>query len=221
MAMPSYIIAYTYTGFLDVYGPVQSWFRYLTELSYGEYEFFQIRSIEGAILIMSLVLYPYVYLTTRVYFLNQSIFIDHVSKSLGLKPLRTFCKVSLPMARPAIVAGVLLVLMETLGEYGSMQYFGIPTFTTGIIRAFHFEGNMQLASQLSLILLLFVLIIVVIERFSRQHLNYHVTARASLTTDYQKKKIGWLERNVCFLFMLSSNSFGFFYPRDTACYLGN
>ncbi|HSO81859.1 ABC transporter permease, partial [Thiocapsa sp.] len=128
MAMPAYIIAYTYTGMLDFAGPVQTTLRDWTGWGFGDYWFPEIRSLEGAALMLALVLYPYVYLLSRAAFLGQSLCVLDVSCTLGNGPWRTFFSVALPLARPAIVAGLTLALMETLADYGTVQYFGVQTF---------------------------------------------------------------------------------------------
>jgi len=134
LAMPAYIIAYTYTGLFDFAGPVQTTLREWFNWGYRDYWFPQIRSRGGAIFMFSFVLYPYIYLLARAAFLEQSVAMLEVSRSLGNGAWRTFFQVSLPLARPAIIAGLSLVLMETLADYGTVQYFGISTFTTGIFR---------------------------------------------------------------------------------------
>jgi len=176
LAMPAYIIAYTYTGMLDVAGPVQSLIRDTFDLSYGEYWFPPIRSLGGAITMLGLVLYPYVYLLARTAFLEQSVCVLEVSRTLGASPRRTFTRVALPLARPAIVAGLSLVLMETLADYGTVQYFGISVFTTGIFRTWFGMGSETAAAQLSMVLLLFVLTLVILEQWSRQQARYHHTS---------------------------------------------
>ena len=172
MAMPAYIIAYAYTGLLDFAGPIQTWIRATFELRYGEYWFFNIHSVTGATLMLSLVLYPYVYLMARAAFLAQSAHIIEVSRSLGATPIRAFFRVALPMARPAIVAGLSLAMMETLADYGTVQYFGVPTFTTGIFRTFYGFGDAAAAAQLAVVLLSFVILLVVLEKYSRRRISY-------------------------------------------------
>nr|WP_040556738.1 iron ABC transporter permease [Reinekea blandensis] len=172
MAMPAYIIAYAYTGLLDFAGPIQTWIRATFELRYGEYWFFNIHSVTGATLMLSLVLYPYVYLMARAAFLAQSAHIIDVSRSLGATPSRAFFRVALPMARPAIVAGLSLAMMETLADYGTVQYFGVPTFTTGIFRTFYGFGDAAAAAQLAVVLLTFVILLVVLEKYSRRRISY-------------------------------------------------
>lgn len=173
MAMPAYLIAYTYTGLLDYAGPVQTLLRDWTGWGYGDYWFPAIRSLPGAVLMLSLVLYPYVYLLARAAFLSQSVAVLEVSRTLGNGPWGTFWRVALPLARPAIVAGVTLALMETLADYGTVQYFGVATFTTGIFRVWLGQGEPAAAAQLAALLLVFVLTLILIERGSRRHARYH------------------------------------------------
>lgn len=173
LAVPAYIIAYTYTGLLDFAGPVQTAIRDITGLSYGEYWFFEVRSLPGAIVMLSLVLYPYVYLMSRAAFLEQSANTLEVSRSLGYSHTQSFFKLALPLARPAIVAGVTLALMETLADYGTVKYFGVASFTTGIMRTFNGFGDAAAASQLASVLLLFVTFLILTERYSRRRISYH------------------------------------------------
>ncbi|MFT2111519.1 ABC transporter permease [Marinomonas sp. 2405UD68-3] len=173
LAVPAYIIAYTYTGFFDYAGPIQTLIRDITGLGYGEYWFFTVRSLPGAIVMLSLVLYPYVYLMARAAFLEQSSNTLEVSRTLGYGHRQSFFKLGLPLARPAIVAGVTLVLMETLADYGTVQFFGVNTFTTGIFRTFYGFGDAVAASQLAATLLFFVTLLILLERYSRRKIRYH------------------------------------------------
>ncbi|MFO8154874.1 MAG: ABC transporter permease [Pseudomonadota bacterium] len=173
MAMPAYIIAYTYTGMLDSGGPVQGVLRAASGWSTGDYWFPEIRSLWGAAAMLTLVLYPYVYLLARSAFLEQSASALNVARTLGLGPWSMFRRAALPLARPAIVAGLTLTLMETLADYGTVQYFGVPTFTTGIFRTWFGLGDINAAAQLSAVLMSFVLILVVLERASRRRARYH------------------------------------------------
>ena len=177
MAIPAYIIAYTYTGLLDFAGPVQGTLRETFGWGYGDYWFPNIRSLTGAIVILSLVLYPYVYLLARAAFLEQSVCVLEVSRTLGATPMHTFLRVALPMARPAIIAGLLLALMETLADYGTVQYFGVSTFTTGIFRTWFGLGDAAAAAQLSALLMGFVLVLILLERWSRRAARYYDTGR--------------------------------------------
>ena len=176
LAMPAYIIAYTYTGMLDVAGPLQSWLRAAFAWQYGDYWFPDIRSLPGAVLMLSLVLYPYIYLLARAALLEQSASVVEVARTLGVKPAGTFFKVLLPLARPAIIVGLSLVLMETLADYGTVQYFGVATFTTGIFRTWFGLGSSIAAAQLSALLMLFVLFLIVLEQYSRRQSRYHDTS---------------------------------------------
>ena len=186
LAFPGYIIAYTYTGMFDFAGPVQTWIRAVTGWGPGEYFFPEIRSIGGAVTMFSLVLYPYVYLLSRAAFLEQSVCVLEVSRTLGCSVWSSFYRVALPLARPAIVAGLSLVLMETLADYGTVSYFGLGVFTTGIFRTWFGLGDAAAAAKLAAILLLFVFTLVVIERLSRKRAQYHhTTNRYSALPQYR------------------------------------
>lgn len=167
LAMPAYIVAIAYSGMLDYTGPIQSFLREYFGWNAGAYRFFDIMSIEGVILVMSFVLYPYVYLIARASFRQQSASVLEVSQSLGQTPLQTFLKVALPLARPAIVGGVSLALMEVLSDFGTVQYYGVDTFTTGIFRAWFSLGDENAATKLATMLMLFVLALIVFERVQR------------------------------------------------------
>ena len=172
-AMPAYIIAYTYTGMLDYAGPVQTGLRDWFGWSNADYWFPEIRSRGGAIAMLSLVLYPYVYLLARAAFMEQSANTLDTSRTLGCTPWSSFFRVSLPAARPAIIAGLSLALMETLADYGTVQYFGVSTFTTGIFRTWFGLGDSAAAAQLSALLLGFVFVLIFIEQQSRRRARYH------------------------------------------------
>ena len=177
LAIPAYVIAYTYTGLLEFAGPAQTGLRAVTGFGAGEYWFPEIRSIGGAASMMALVLYPYVYLLSRAAFLEQSICVLEASRILGRGPWRGFATVALPLARPAIVAGLALTLMETLNDFGTVQYFAVDTFTTGIYRAWLGMGEPAAAAQLAAVLMLFVFAILLLERSSRGGARFHHTSR--------------------------------------------
>lgn len=176
LAIPAYIIAYTYTGMLDFPGPVQTWLRDWFDWSYGDYWFPEIRSLGGAVAMLSLVLYPYVYLLARAAFLEQSVCVLEVSRTLGNGPWTGFARVALPLARPAIITGLSLALMETLADYGTVEYFGISTFTTGIFRTWFGMGDPGAAAQLAALLMSFVFVLIVLERWSRRRARFHHTS---------------------------------------------
>jgi iron(III) transport system permease protein len=210
MAMPAYIIAYTYTGLLDFAGPVQTNLRALTSWGYGDYWFPEVRSLPGAALMLSLVLFPYVYLLTRAAFLSQSLCVLDVSRTLGNGPWRTFFRVALPLARPAIVAGLSLALMETLADYGTVQYFGVSTFTTGIFRTWYGLNSAAGAAQLSALLLGFVLVLITIERSSRRQARYHHTTQRHQAIR-RHRLVGWWAAGAV-TFCLIPLLFGFLIP---------
>ena len=181
-AVPAYIIGYTYTDLLQYAGPVQSSLREAMDWTRQDYWFPDIRSPGGAIFVMTLVLYPYVYLLSRAAFLSQSSCLLDVSRTLGRNPWRHFVEVALPMARPAIAGGVALAVMESMADFGTVQYFGISTFTTGIYRTWFALGEPIAAAQLAAMLMLFVMTMLWIERTSRSKARYdHTTAMRPLT----------------------------------------
>lgn len=190
LSMPAYIIAYTYTGILDFSGPVQSLIRQTFSVGYGDYYFPEIRSIGGAIIMMSLVLYPYVYLLARTSFKNQSQSLADAGKTLGLSPWQSFYRIALPVARPAIIAGTVLALMETLADYGTVQYFGVNVFSTGIFRTWFGLDDALAARQLASVLLFMVFALLLIERFARSKASYSLpgssrsSARRTLSPFY-------------------------------------
>lgn len=204
MAIPAYIIAYAYTGMLDFSGPLQSYLRELTGWQYGDYWFPETRSLGGAIAMLSLVLYPYVYLLARAAFLEQSICVLEVSRTLGCSYLKSFFRVALPLARPAIITGLSLALMETLADFGTVQYFGVSTFTTGIYRTWYGFGDSAAAAQLSALLMSFVILLIFMESWSRRKARYHHTSNKYSRIN-RLKLVGrgkWLATLFCFLPLL-------------------
>ena len=177
LAAPAYLLAYAYTNLLDYFGPVQTTLRNMFGwTSIQDYWFPNIRSLWGAIIMLMLVLYPYVYLLARVAFLEQSVCSLEASRSLGCNPWRSFFTIALPLARPSIMAGLALALMETLNDFGTVEYFGVTTFTTGIYRTWLGMGERAAAAQLAAFLMLFILALIVLERLSRQQAKYYQTA---------------------------------------------
>ena len=176
LAVPTYVIAYAYTDFLQYSGPLQSALREAFGWSRGDYWFPDIRSLPSAAILVTLVLYPYVYMLARAAFLEQSVCMLDVGRSLGRGPWQMFTQVAVPLARPALVGGVSLALMETLNEFGAMQYFGVDTFTTGIYRTWFGLGEQVAAAQLAACLLAFVILLVLLERWSRGKRRYHHTS---------------------------------------------
>lgn len=173
-AIPAYVIAYAYTGVLDYAGPVQSLLRDIFGwTSSQDYWFPDVRTLGGAISVMTLVLYPYVYLLARSAFLEQSVCALEVSRTLGASGWRSFTRVALPLARPSIVTGLALALMETLNDFGTVQHFAVDTFTAGIYRTWLGMGEQAAAAQLAAILMSVVLVLILLERWSRGEAKYH------------------------------------------------
>lgn len=190
LAAPAYLLAYVYTELLEFYGPVQSTLREIFGWSsIRDYWFPDIRSLGGAIAMLTLVLYPYVYLLARMAFLEQSVCTLEASRLLGCGPWRSFVKVALPLARPAIAAGLALVLMETLNDFGTVQYFGVDTFSTGIYRTWFGMGERLAASQLAAVLLLFIFCLILLEQWSRRQTRYYHTSSSERFSPYQLQ--GW------------------------------
>ena len=180
LAAPAYVLAYVYTELLEFYGPVQTTLRSTFGwVSADDYWFPAVRSLFGAIIVISLVLYPYIYLLARSAFLEQAVCTLEASRLLGCNPWRSFTKVALPLARPAVAAGLSLVLMETLNDFGTVQYFAVNTFSVGIYRTWFGMGDRVAAAQLSAVLLLFILLLIGLERWSRQQTQYYQTSGRS------------------------------------------
>ena len=173
LAMPAYVMAYTYTDLLQFAGPVQGWLRASFGWSHADYWFPDVRSVGGAVAMFGGVLYPYVYMLARGAFLQRGGAVFEAGRALGLTPWQSFLRVSLPMARPAIAAGVALALMETLADYGTVSYFAVQTFTTGIYRAWFSLGDRSAAAQLAMCLLGFVLLVLSLEHMSRGRARFH------------------------------------------------
>lgn len=176
LAMPTYIVAYAYVELLDFAGPLQTILREAFGWhSAREYWFPQIRSIGGAVFIMSAVLYPYVYLTARASFVQQSICALEVARTLGRTPLGVFFAVALPLARPAMVAGVSLVLMECLNDIGAVQYLGVQTLTASVYSTWLQRSNLGGAAQIASVMLALVIILFAAERMARGRAQRHHT----------------------------------------------
>jgi iron(III) transport system permease protein len=167
LAAPAYVLAYAYTDLLQVTGPVQTALRDLTGWGVRDYWFPNVRSVGGAAFVLASALYPYVYVLARAAFLEQSVCALEVSRTLGCSAYQSFRRVGLPLARPAIAAGLAFVVMETLADFGAVAYFEVRTFTTGIYRAWYALGSPAASAQLALCLLGMVLLVLAAERLSR------------------------------------------------------
>jgi len=177
MAMPAYIVGYAYADTLAFAGPLQSALRETFGWRRGDYWFPDPAGVGGAGAMFVLVLYPYVYLLARAAFLEQSVCVLEASRVLGAGPWRGFRAVALPLARPAIAAGVALALMETLADFGTVQYFGVQSFTVAIYRTWYGMGERAAAAQLATLLLFGVLLLLALERRARGEAQVHATSR--------------------------------------------
>ena len=175
-ALPAYVMAFVFVGALDFSGPVQAGLRWLFGLPPAWS--FEVRNTFGVILVMTLVLYPYVYMLARVSFLGQGRSAYEAARSLGLGPWAAFFRVSLPMARPGIIAGLSLALMEALADFGAVSVFNFDTFTTAIYKAWFGFFDLQSAAQLASILLTIVLVALVLERRYRDRARFTDAARS-------------------------------------------
>ena len=199
LALPAYVMAYVYTDLLQFVGPVQTFLRESFGWKRSDYWFPEIRSLGGAAAMFVCALYPYVYLITRTAFLERGSSTFEAGRSMGLTPWAAFMRVSLPLARPAVVAGVALVLMETLADYGTVAYFAVPTFTTGIYRAWFSLGDRIAAAQLAGALLTFVLCLLALERASRGRARFHQTGRRQGERRALQGASAWLASLACLL----------------------
>ena len=181
LAFPAYVLAYAYTHVLDHPGIVQTTLREVTGWGPRDYWFPEIRSLGGAAVMLILVLYPYVYLLARAAFLQQSGTTFLAARALGSNAWSAFFKVSLPLARPAIAGGVLLAVMETIADFGTVAYFGVQTFATGIYTSWFSLFDRAGAAQLALCLLSFALLLAMLERIQRGRAKYHDPARRTQT----------------------------------------
>tara|TARA_R110002124_G_scaffold54062_10_gene154339 strand:- start:11147 stop:12814 length:1668 start_codon:yes stop_codon:yes gene_type:complete len=172
MTMPGYVIAYVYFDRLAYAGPVQTALREVFGWQRGDYWFPQVASLPGAAVLLALVLYPYIYLLTRAAFATQSLHLIEAARALGHSRRGAFFRVALPMSRPAMVAGASFVAMETLADYGTVQHLGVQTLTTGIFRTWFARGEPVAAAQLAAMLIGFVALALVLERFLRGSRRY-------------------------------------------------
>ncbi len=175
-SIPAYLLAYIYTDFFGITGTLQTAIRSTFDLGISEFVLPEIRSLWGAILIMILAFYPYVYMLARSAFLNQSVSLFEASRIMGYTTTQSFFKIALPLARPGIAAGLALALMETLNDFGTVQYFGVQTFTTGIYRTWFGLGERPAAAQLAGFLLLFIVVLILLERWSRSRIKDQTNA---------------------------------------------
>lgn len=197
MAIPAYVLGFVFIGLLDFTGPVQTALRGW----FGEFAFPAIRSRGGVILVMTLTLYPYVYLIARNAFLTQGKRTLEVAQSLGLSRRAAFFRIALPMARPWIVGGVMLAIMETLADFGTVAVFNYDTFTTGIYKAWYALFSLPAASQLASLLVVLVFALILIEQYTRVRKRYTSTGRHTDAGDRIRlhRTAGWSATWYCTL----------------------
>ncbi|MEX2453398.1 MAG: iron ABC transporter permease [Rhodospirillaceae bacterium] len=180
LAMPTYVVAYVYTDILEYAGPVQQTLRiFFGWQSARDYWFPEIRSLGGAIVVMTMTLYPYVYLLARSAFLEQSTGVVEAARTLGCSTWSAFRRVSMPMARPSIVVGVALALMETLNDFGTVDYFAVHTLTAGIFNVWLVMNNTGGGAQIAMVMLVFVVLLLLAERSARRKRGFHDTTQRS------------------------------------------
>ena len=189
LSIPPYILAYTFTGLFDPFGDANNLMRNIFNLSSDVNVFPNVRNIYGAILVFSFTLYPYVYLVSRSAFLNQSKSMKESARLLGLSEIGVFFKLGLPIIRPAVIGGLMLVIMETLSDFGAVDHFAIQTFTTGIFRTWYGMYDLQTAMQLASLLLLIVGLFFILERNSRNNAAFTAN-NASFVNDNEVKLSG-------------------------------
>ena len=187
LAIPSYIIAFTYSDLLSYTGPMQSFLRnyYPDIYPYFNQDYLQIEILS---ILMALVLYPYIYTACRISFsLIGSNYIK-VARNLGMSQLKTFFKIIIPISRVSIFSGLFLVIMEVLNEYGAVKYFGVNTFTSGIFRSWYSMEDVDTASILAVCLLIFVSIFFILERYSNSKYNYNYKSNDDVSGNYTLNK---------------------------------
>ena len=208
LALPSYIVAYCYTDFLEYSGYIQTTLRDIFNFnSPSEYIFPEIRSLGGAIFVISFVLYPYVYLITKLAFRSTPTSLLELAEINGKNPINS---VVLPLARPAIIAGLSLVLMETISDFGTVDFFAVETITLGIFNLWLGMNNLAAASQLALIGFTFVLVLLGLELAARRRQRYNDT-KISLYKGFNKK-VSPLKSFLIFLICLLPLAIGFIIP---------
>ena len=210
LAIPPYILAYTFTGLFDDYGSANEFIRWVFNLDSSFVFFPNVRNIFGAIIVFAFTLYPYIYLISRAAFLNQSKTLTDAGRILGLGGYRIFINLGLPMIRPAVIAGLMLVIMETLSDFGAVDHFAIQTFTTGIFRTWYGMYDLHTAMQLASLLLLFIIVFLVLERSSRMNAAYN--SPVSNANSSSSEKLNGSKSFLCFIGCFIPIFIGFILP---------
>ncbi|EEX34804.1 MULTISPECIES: ABC transporter permease [Vibrio] len=190
LAMPGYIVGYIFTDWLDFAGPVQILLRDLTGWGPGDYWFPDIRTLTGAIIVLALVLYPYVYLLCRAAFMEQNVSLLQSARLLKCSPWESFRRISLPLVRPSIAVGLSLVAMETIGDFGTVSYFAVNTLTTAVYDTWLGYSSLTAAAKISAIMLVFVILLLSAERYSRRKQKLFQNQFSS-REDFRYELTGW------------------------------
>ena len=209
-AVPPYILAYTFTGLFDSYGTANNLVRDLFSLP-NEFIFFpKLRNVYGASIVFSFTLYPYVYLVSRMAFINQSRSMLEVGRTLGYNKFQIFYKLSVPAIRPAIIAGLMLVLMETISDFGAVEHFAVNTFTTGIFSAWFGLYDFHTAKQLAALLLIVVISFLILEKYSRRKSRY--SSGSNVFSPIASEKLNGFQNIIVSLFCFTPVFVGFVLP---------
>ncbi|KGK18699.1 ABC transporter permease [Vibrio navarrensis] len=190
LAMPGYIIGYIFTDWFDYAGPVQILLRDITGWGAGEYWFPDIRTVPGAVFVLSLVLYPYVYLLCRAAFMEQNVSLLQSARLLKCSPWESFWRISMPLARPSIAVALSLVAMETIGDFGTVSYFAVNTLTTAVYDTWLGYSNLNAAAKISALMLVIVILLLSAERYSRRRQKLF-QAQFNSHDDFRYQLHGW------------------------------
>ncbi|QRM56815.1 iron ABC transporter permease [Sinorhizobium sp. BG8] len=213
LAIPSYIAAYAFAEFFSFTGPVQSLLRALFGFhSSRDYWFPEIRTTGGAVVVLASVLYPYIYLAARSMFLMQGRTAADVARTLGAGPLSVFAKVQIPMARPAIMVGLTLVSMETLNDIGAVEYLGVQTLTFSIFDTWLNRGSLAGAAQIACVMLLFIALLLVVERTARRQQRFASQKTTAAVHDPVRLKLAGWKRWAATTFCIIPPFLGFAVP---------
>ena len=210
LAIPPYILAYTFTGLFDPFGDANNLARLILGLDRDFVLFPNVRNVYGAIVVFGFTLYPYVYLVARSSLINQSRSMQESARMLGLNQFQVFHRLTLPLIRPAVIGGLMLVIMETLSDFGAVEHFAIQTFTTGIFRTWYGLYDLQTAMQLASLLLLAIGVFYILERNSRGQQIY--TASNSTYSPNLEKRLSKSKAVLAFLVCLTPIFIGFILP---------
>ncbi|MDX0751212.1 ABC transporter permease subunit [Sinorhizobium medicae] len=221
LAIPAYLSAYAFGELLTFAGPVQGLVRSLFGFQTSrDYWFPDVRSLGGAVLVLSSVLYPYVYLACRSIFLMQGRAAADVARTLGAGPVRVFFRVQLPMARPAIMIGLTLVAMETLNDIGAVEFLGVQTLTFSIFNTWLNRGSLAGAAQIACVMLVFVIALMMIERAARRRQRFASQKTTAAIHDVARLKLSgwkkWAATAACFVPILSGFAVPFLVLGDYA-----